>query len=83
MTVLVQYDPDVDALYFKLRQVAPGGVKGARQLDERRLIHYDHDDQPVGVEILYATEGINLDGVPQADEIRRALSRLPALPTPV
>ena len=80
--VLVQYDPEVDALYFKLRHVEPGGVKGARQLDERRLIHYDHAGQPVGVEILYATKGINLDGVPQASEIKRALKSLPGLPVP-
>ena len=80
--VLVQYDPEVDALYFKLRTVEPGGVKGAKQLDERRLIHYDHDGQPVGVEILNATEGIDLDGLPEAESIRLALKSLPNLPVP-
>ncbi len=80
--MLLQHDPEVDAIYFKLRSVEPGGVKGAKQLDERRLIHYDHDGQPVGVEILNATEGIDLDGLPEAENIRRALQSLPNLPVP-
>ncbi len=80
--VLLQYDPEVDALYFKLRSVEPDGVKGAKQLDEHRLIHYDHDGQPVGVEILNATEGIDLDGLPEAESIRLALKSLPNLPVP-
>jgi uncharacterized protein YuzE len=79
---LVQYDPEVDALYFVLRSVEPGGVQGTRQLDERRLVHLDQDGEPVGVEILFATEGIDLDGLPEADQIRLALLSLPQLPVP-
>ena len=34
---------------------------------------YDEQGDPVGVEILDASHGIALDGVPFADEIREAL----------
>jgi uncharacterized protein YuzE len=80
--VLVQYDPDVDVLYFKLRPVAAGNDKGARALDERRLVHYGADDEPVGVEILDASDGFALDGLPHAEEIKRTFADVHRLPLP-
>ena len=73
--ILLQYDPQVDALYVRLRDTPPepGEAHRTRELDERRRVDYDEQGDPVGVEILDASHGIALDGVPFADEIREAL----------
>jgi len=71
--VIVRYDSEVDALYVSFRRIEPGGAKRTRMLDDRRMVDFDVDNQPIGVEFLCFSEGINLEGVPRADEIAAAL----------
>lgn len=80
--ILVQYDPEADVLYFKLRAIRPGEDRGARQLDERRFVHYDANDEPIAVEILDASDGFELEGLPEAEEIGRSFQTLHRLPAP-
>ena len=53
-SILIEYDPDADALYVSLHAVEPGCMRGARELDERRFVRYDDQDRPAGVEFCMA-----------------------------
>ncbi len=72
----VRYDPEADAVYVSFREVEAGGIRDSLELDESRHVDYDHNDQIVGIEFLKVRDGINLDGVPHADDIRHALEQL-------
>lgn len=77
--MIVQYDPEVDALYARVRSISPDEAGGGTQLDEQRIVHYDRGGEVVGIEFLDASLGLDLVGVPFATEIAaavRALGRL-------
>ncbi len=71
--MLLQYDDQVDALYVSFREVEPGGVAQVHMVDDRRNVDYDASGEPVGVEFLCVSDGINLRDIPHADEIAHAL----------
>ncbi len=66
----IRYDTDADAMFVWFRDRGPH--LRARILDDRRFVQVD-DDGIAGIEFLDVSSGIDLDGVPHADEIRRAL----------
>lgn len=66
----LEYDPDADAAYITFRD-APWDHMDI--LDDYRNIDYAPDGEPVGVELLYVSKGVNLDGLPRAREIARLL----------
>ncbi len=69
-----RYDPTVDALYIAFRAIAPGEATRSRELDERRRVDLNNAGEILGVEILsLAQDGIDLSGVPRANEIRALL----------
>lgn len=69
----VEYDRAADAAYFQFSAVA-----STRQvpLDDGRVLDYAADGSLVGVEILSPSRGVDLDGIPRADEIARAVRQL-------
>ena len=73
----VEYDTEADALYVSLCQY--DGRHHARPLDDRRIIHVDDDGSPVGVELLFVSDGIDLDGVPDAEAVADAIRSFPEL----
>ena len=76
--MFVTYDSEVDALYVSFRARQAGDVARTVQLDDRRNVDYDADDEPLGIEILGARElGVDLRGVPRADEVAATLRDLP------
>jgi uncharacterized protein YuzE len=75
----VRFDPEADAIAVDFRERGPGDVARTRQMDERRLIDYGADGEPLGVEFLFVSDGIDLADVPRADEVRRALAAFPTL----
>lgn len=79
MGVYIRFDPEVDAVYAALRRLKPGEAVKTRQLDERRLVDYDAAGEPIGVELLYVSDGIDFDGLPRANEIREALAAFPTV----
>jgi uncharacterized protein YuzE len=79
VTVLIEYDPEADAVFASFRQINPGEDQGARTLDDNRLIHYDASDEVVGIEFLRVSDGIDLTDIPRADEIAAALRAFPKL----
>ncbi len=67
----IEYDTDADALYVSLRQY--DGRHHARPLDDHRIVHVDDDGRPVGVELLFVSNGIDLDVVPEAEAVADAI----------
>lgn len=65
-----KYDPQADAVYIYL---SDNPYAYGRDLDDERRIDYAADDSPIGVELLCVSEGVNLGGLPQIDEIAGAL----------
>ena len=76
--MLVQYDPEADALYVEFGD-APASRTG--RLDE---LHADHaaDGGVIGVEFLEASRGISLAGVPDRERVDRLLRSMRAIPQP-
>ncbi len=73
----VQYDPDADAVYLKLR--AHEGRTRGRRLDDRRVVHYDGKGNVVAVELLFVSQGMDVEGLPEADRVRDLLGSFPQL----
>ena len=71
--MMFQYDDEADALYVYFRHIEPGGVKDVRTLDDLRNVDYDAAGEPIGVEFLCVQEGVDLSGVPRAEEIEKLL----------
>ena len=63
-----RYDPEGDVLYVALRPHP--GRSYARDVDEQRFIMVDENGEPIAVEFLDASEGIDLTDIPEADAIR-------------
>ncbi len=66
----VKYDREADAMYIYLssKPYAYG-----KDLDDERRIDYASDNTPMGVELLCASKGVNLEGLPGVDEIARTV----------
>ncbi len=66
----VKYDREADAMYIYLssKPYAYG-----KDLDDERRIDYASDNTPMGVELLCASKGVNLEGLPDVDKIAEAV----------
>ncbi len=71
----VQYDSEADAVYVRLRE--PIGDVKSRPVDDARIVDYDAEGHVVGVELLDASHGIDLEGLPEADAIAEAMRSFP------
>ena len=62
----LKYDPEADAIYIYLSEKP---YAYGTDLDDERRIDYASDNTPIGVELLCASDGVNIDGLPHKDEI--------------
>jgi uncharacterized protein YuzE len=62
----LSHDPDADAVYIELYQGKP--VR-AEELGDQLSLDYDAEGNVLGIEILWASEGIDLDRLPANLEI--------------
>lgn len=69
----VKYDQAVDAAYVYFRR---SEVQRTERLHEGTLVDYAADGEPVGVELLDVSDGVNLDGVPRATDVASLLTKL-------
>lgn len=69
----VTYNKGADAAYIYLREDAQ--IARTRNLDGVRLIDYAEDSEPVGIELLDVSEGVNLDDLPARDVIASLLEQ--------
>ena len=79
--MLIEYDPEADALYIRLSRAESqdGEVSRTRELDEQRRVDISEADEVLGVEILWASRGFSLAGLPNQREIGEALNSLGSL----
>jgi uncharacterized protein YuzE len=70
----VSYDTEADALYVRFREAH--GVLRTETVDDFRMIDRD-DEGVVGVELHQVSRGLDLAGLPEAEEIARAIRSMP------
>lgn len=68
----IKYDRESDALYIYLNSKP---YAFGQDLDDERRIDYADDSTPMGVELLYVGKGVNLEGLPEAVKIGKAIER--------
>ena len=78
MDMQLRIDPDARTLYIVLGHSGEMAME-SREVDERRTLDYDLKGDLVGVEFLDIDEGIDLDGIPHAGRIARALAVMRAV----
>ena len=66
----VQYDEENDVLYVLL---SDRDISKTRALDDLRLVDYDDREEPVGIEFISASDGVDLTDAPAPARIRRLL----------
>jgi len=67
------HSKDADAAYIYLREDIH--VARTRNLDGARLIDYADDGEPVGVELLDVSKGVNPDDLPMRDAVSLLLEQ--------
>ena len=60
----VKHYPDEDILYLEVRDTE---YAGGRELDDSRHLRLDVKGYMKGIEFLYVSEGVDLDGIPPED----------------
>jgi uncharacterized protein YuzE len=64
------YDQEADAIYITFSDKS---VASTKALDDLRVIDYDADGSPVGVELLCVSEGVITDDLPYLKDIMHLL----------
>ena len=79
--MLIEYDPEADALYIRLSRAGSqhGEVTRTHELDDQRRVDIGEADEVLGVEILWVSRGFSLAGLPSQHEIGKALNSLGSL----
>lgn len=62
----IEYDNAADAIYI---HIETGSYARGEDLDDERRVDYDSSGTPIGVELLCVSQGVNIGGLPHADEI--------------
>jgi uncharacterized protein YuzE len=65
------HDADADAIYIVLRDVP---YAFGQMLDLDRNIDFGADEQPIGIELLGVSHGVDVTGLPEADAVARLLT---------
>ncbi len=67
-----EYDPQADILYVYLSDLP---YAFGEDLDYARRVDYAKDGTPVGVELLYVSQGVDLRALPQASDLAAVLEQ--------
>lgn len=65
------HDPEADAIYITLSNNA---VSYTKSLDDARVIDYDSNGDPRGIELLCVSQGVETQSLPFQDEIAKFLT---------
>lgn len=71
MAAHVEFDREADCLYVAL---SDADVTRTTSVDDARVVDYAADGTVVGVEFVGASAGVDLEGLPHAEEIDRLIS---------
>jgi uncharacterized protein YuzE len=69
----ITYNREADAAYIFLREEMQ--VAHTRNLDGSRLIDYAENGEPIGIELLDVSEGVNLDDLPARNAVSMLLEQ--------
>ena len=69
------YDKDADAIYIYLSDKP---YSYTVELDDSRNINYAEDDTPIGIELLYASGGVNIGNLPDVQAVEQVIKVLDA-----
>jgi uncharacterized protein YuzE len=58
----LEYDKDADAVYVYMRDLP---YAYSKVVDDERSIDFATDQQPIGVESLHVSAGVNVDDLPE------------------
>lgn len=70
MPVTARYDQEADALYVRLQA---GERKRTVEIDDVTYVDVNDEGRPIGIELLYPSMGVNLEGVARAFGFRAEL----------
>lgn len=73
--MLLEYDPEAGGV-IEVKFCVPEPKSWGYQIDERRIIHRDEAGEVVAVEFLFVDQGVDLTGIPHAEEIAETLRSL-------
>lgn len=65
-----RYDPEVDCAYIYINKLPHSYT---RSIDEVRLVDYAADGTVIGIELLYVGSGVDVAGLPYAQEVAELL----------
>ena len=68
--VTFTYDPQADAVYVRLSRKAWAYTE---QIDDQRNVDHAADGTPIGVELLYLSDGVQPNDLPQAELVARVI----------
>jgi uncharacterized protein YuzE len=66
----MKFDRKADAIYLRFSDKP---VAYTQKLDSMRYIDIDANDEPIGIELLCVSDGVNTDDLPHKAEVIRAL----------
>ena len=66
------YDPKADIGYILLRPGVPRAF--GQNLDDSRYIDFGDDNQPIGIELLGVSKGVETTGLPMRHAVERLLA---------
>jgi uncharacterized protein YuzE len=66
------YDAEADAVYIYIEEDVP--VAWTHELDHARILDLDAERKPRGIELLHVSRGVNLNDIPEREEVARLLA---------
>lgn len=73
----LEYDREADAVYVTLREAT---YAYGEDLDPERRIDYDAQGEPIGIEFLNVSKGVNPDDLPYGETVAELLAAHPEIP---
>jgi uncharacterized protein YuzE len=67
----LEHDPEADAIYVTLRE---GAYAYGEDLDAERRIDYTDSGEPLGIELLNVSQGVEVDGLPDSEAVSALLA---------
>lgn len=76
--MFISYDSQADAVYIQFDSTAALSTD-TREIDMWRYVDYDETGEVIGVEFLRVSHGIDLTGMPEAEQVAAAIRSLPGV----
>ena len=67
----LEHDREADAVYITLRE---GTYAYGDDLGSERRIDYESSGEPLGIELLNVSHGVDIDDLPESEEVGRLLA---------